>query len=178
MTQLLRAIVDEAAQNHLPFIIIGGTAVNAFGHARMTLDLDLVIPRSDVELWSSLLGKLGYRRVPGQILFAQFAPPFEGMWPVDLMLVNEETFARLSAEACEKVINGIAVKVPSPLHLIAMKLHALRHGKPEREAKDLTDVFELIHLSNVDVNGDVFRALCEKFGTKELYERIRRAISR
>jgi len=100
------------------------------------------------------------------------------MWPVDLMLVNQETFDKMSVEAREKLIDGIAIKVPSPLHLIAMKLHALRHGKPEREAKDLTDVFELIHLNDVDVKSDAFRALCEKFGTTELYERIRQAIAK
>ena len=178
MTRLLRAIVDEASQHHLPFLVIGGTAVNAFGHARLTLDLDLLIPRRDAELWTSLLEKLGYQRIPEQTVFAQFAPPFDGMRPVDFMLVNQEKFDKMSAEACEKLIDGIPLRVPSPLHLIAMKLHALRHGKPEREAKDLTDIFELIHLNNVDAMSDAFRAWCEKFGTRELYERIRQAIGK
>lgn len=178
MTRLLRVIVDEASQHHLSFLVIGGTAVNAFGHARMTLDLDLLIPRRDVKLWTALLEKLGYKRIPEQVVFAQFVPPFEGMWPVDLMLVSEETFDKMYAEAREKLIDDIPVRVPSPLHLIAMKLHALRHGKPEREAKDLTDVFELVHLNKVDVQSDAFRAVCEKFGTTELYERIRQAIGK
>ena len=175
--QLLRVIVDEAGAARLPFLVIGGTAVNALGHARLTLDLDLLIPRRDVERWAALLGKLGYTRNPEQIAFAQFTPPLEGMWPVDLMLVADGTFDKLSAAACAKVVNGISIQVPAPLHLIAMKLHALRHGKPEREAKDLTDIYELVQLNDIDVTSDVFRSLCESYGTTELYERIRRALS-
>jgi hypothetical protein len=176
MTKLLRAIVDEAAQARLRFLVIGGTAVNAFGHARLTLDLDLLIERSDVEHWTVLLEKLGYTRIPEQTLFAQFTPAFAGMWPVDLMLVTQQTFERMYAEACDKDIDGVAVKLPSPLHLIAMKLHALRHGRPARQAKDFTDLVEVIHLTRIDVTGEAFRRVCDSVGTKELYEQIRRAV--
>jgi hypothetical protein len=177
MTQLLRAIVDEATAARLPFLVIGGTAVNALGHARLTLDLDLMIPRRDVELWSALLERIGYRRIPEQIAFAQFSPPFEGMWPVDLMLVNDSTFQKASAAACDKVIDGIPVKVPAVLDLIAMKLHALRYGKPDREAKDLTDIYELVQFHGIDVTSDLFRTVCDKYGTTQLYERIQRALA-
>ena len=176
MTKLLRAIADEAEQNRLSFLVIGGTAVNALGHARLTLDLDLLIPRRDVETWAVLLGKLGYTRTPEQTAFAQFTPALAGMWPVDLMLVSEQTFDRMYSEACDKEIDGVAVKLPSPLHLIALKLHALRHGKPSRYAKDFTDLVELIHLSKMDVNSEPFRRVCDSVGTQELYEQIRRAI--
>ena len=175
--QLLRAIVDEASNARLPFVVIGGTAVNAFGHARLTLDLDLLVPRRDVQAWESLLGKFGYLRVHHeQTGFAQFVPPLTNMWPVDVMLVNDDTFNRMFGEAGEKIFNDVTIKVPSPLHLIALKLHALKHGKPEREAKDLTDLVEIVRLSHIDVGSEAFRILCEKYATTEWYERIRRAV--
>jgi hypothetical protein len=175
--QLLGAIVDEASNARLPFVVIGGTAVNAFGHARLTLDLDLLVPRRDIQGWEALLAKFGFLRVnheqPG---FAQFVPPFKDVWPVDLMLVNDDTFNQMFGEASEKVFNGVTIKVPSPLHLIALKLHALKHGKPEREAKDLTDLIEIVRLSHIDIGNEAFRTLCEKYATTEWYERIRRAV--
>jgi hypothetical protein len=61
--QLLGAIVDEASNARLPFVVIGGTAVNAFGHARLTLDLDLLVPRRDIQGWEALLAKFGFLRV-------------------------------------------------------------------------------------------------------------------
>ena len=57
-----------------------------------------------------------------------------------------------------------------------MKLHALRHGKPARHAKDFTDLVEVIHLSKIDINGEAFRRVCDSVGTQELYEQIRRAV--
>lgn len=174
--KILRAITDEARSARLPFIVIGGAAVNAWGHARLTLDLDLLIPRSDVSAWEVLLQQFGYVRIPEQTAFAQFVPPLKDMWPVDLMLVDDDTFKKMSAEAVEKIVDGVTLKVPSPLHLIALKLHALKHGKPERDAKDLTDVFELVRLGHIEVSSDTFRALCEKYATNEIYEKIRRAV--
>ena len=43
-------------------------------------------------------------------------------WPVDLMLVDDATFGKLSADAAEIVLAEMPVRIPSLRHLIAMKL--------------------------------------------------------
>ena len=96
--QLLRAIVEESHQARLAFFVIGGIAMNVSGHARLTFDLDLLIPRRDVEEWTALAEKLGHARIPEQTAFAQFAPPLKNMWPVDLMLVSAETFGKMDGQ--------------------------------------------------------------------------------
>lgn len=178
MNKLLRAILNEAQSAHLRSLVIGGAAVNAFGHPRLTYDLDLLVRRDDVERWATIMEKLGYKRVPEQITFAQFMPPLGGMPPVDLMLVNDSTFDKMFSSAVTKEMNDVTIKVPAPLHLIALKLHALRHGKLERRAKDLDDTIQLILLNRLDVQGTAFREACERFGTPELYEEIRTIIER
>lgn len=56
----LVAITDEAEQNGLRFLIIGGLAVSAYGHVRSTADADFAIPRRDLDAWKGLLSKFGY----------------------------------------------------------------------------------------------------------------------
>jgi hypothetical protein len=178
MNKLLRAILDEAQSAHLRSLVIGGAAVNAFGYPRITYDLDLLVRRNDVERWAGIMEKLSYKRVPEQVTFAQFMPPLGGMPPVDLILVNDSTFEKMFISAVAKEMNGLAINVPAPLHLVSLKLHALRHGKLERRAKDLDDTIQLILLNRIDVRGTAFREACERFGTPELYEEIRKIIER
>ena len=57
----LFARLHEASRiQGLPFLIIGGHAVNAHGFARFTKDLDLLIRRIDVEKWLASLKMDGY----------------------------------------------------------------------------------------------------------------------
>jgi hypothetical protein len=95
----LAAIADEAVEARLPFLIIGGLAVNAYGHTRTTYDADFLIPRRDLPAWKALLQKFGYVVRHEQETFTQFQAPLNGMRPVDLMLVNDRTFEKLSREA-------------------------------------------------------------------------------
>ena len=176
MNKLLRAILDESRSANLLSLVIGGVAVNAFGHPRMTYDIDLLIRRDDVERWVAIMEKLGYRRVPEQVTFAQFMPPLTGMPPVDLMLVNDSTFDKMFSSGVMKEMNGLKIKVPAPLHLIALKLHVLHHGKLERRAKDMDDTIQLILLNRIDVRSEAFTEACERFGTPEIYEEIRKAV--
>ena len=46
------------------------------------------------------------------------------------MFVAEEVFDRMRAEAEPASVEGVSFGVVSLLHLIALKCHAIRHGKP------------------------------------------------
>ena len=148
----LPAIADEAEQSRLPFLIIGGLAVSSYGHVRSTADADFAIPRRDLDAWKGLLAKFGYAVKHEQSAFAQFLPPFATMWPVDLMLLNDATFEKLNRAAKMNTIAGKPRPVPCALHLIAMKLHAVRHGSADRRDLDLRDITELIRLEHLVVN--------------------------
>ena len=47
-------------------------------------------------------------------------------------------------------IEGAAVKIPSLEHLVALKVHAIKHGQGLRVMKDVTDVAELLKFRRVD----------------------------
>jgi hypothetical protein len=174
----LAAIINEAEIQGLRFIVIGGLAVIAYGSTRVTYDADLMVPRGDLPLWERLLGSLGYAVEHQQETFAQFQPPMIGMWPVDLMLVNDDTFDKVQKQAVERKVAGRTHKVPSAFHLVALKLHALKYGPPRRRDKDLSDIVELIELQKIDIASKDFLETCEHYGTAELRDEIRIRLER
>jgi predicted nucleotidyltransferase len=171
-------VLHRLSEEHrLEFIVIGGHAVNALGYSRTTLDLDLLVRGSDAPAWKSLLTELGYTITNETAAFAQLAPPLHGMWPIDLMLVNEATFAGMLAEASPFLFRTVRLKIPSLEHLMALKLHALKQALPHRDPKDFGDLMQLIGCNKVEVRDDRFRQLIEKYGSREIYERVIQAAS-
>ena len=66
--------------------------------------------------------------------------------------------------------------VPSLNHLVALKLHAIKYNPKIREYRDLADIMELIRINKVEVKDREFKNLCLKYGTEELYNKIRERI--
>ena len=157
------------------FLVIGGYAVNAHGYSRQTLDLDILIKKEQSGFWKKLLLDNGYTVYCERESFLQLAPVTQDQMPVDFMLVNEQTFSKMYAEAVDGMLGGMSVKHPSLMHLVALKLHVLKQEMPHRELKDLYDVIQLMNINKVDARTDDFKQLCERYGNLKLYETIVRA---
>jgi len=69
---------------------------------------------------------------------------------------------------------GPTVQVASCGSLIAMKLHTLKFVDAERALKDQADLLALIKLAGMRADSDLFRQLCTRYGTIEVYERIKK----
>lgn len=147
------ALTDAA----VPYVVVGGTAVVLQGHARMTVDLDLVLDLApaavrralDVLLALGLLPRLPvdpydfadpvireqWRTAKKLTVFSLYDPadPFR---EVDLFAAAPLPFDELAAEATTVRLDGVDVPVASVAHLIAMKTAV---GRPQ----DLQDVAAL-----------------------------------
>jgi hypothetical protein len=167
------ARLDEVSRTQgLSFLIIGGHAVNAHGFTRFTKDLDLLIRRTDVAKWLAVLKSEGYAVEHEGDNFLQLSVASKGAAPLDLMFVNEPTFLQMEAASKEIQIQNHSFLVPCLDHLLALKMHALKHGPSRRGYKDLVDVLSLVDANRIDVRGDKFRSLCDKYGDAKIYERI------
>lgn len=162
----------KATAAGLAYLVIGGHAVNFYCEPRATLDVDFLVRRSDESKWRELLAAEGFKVFNDQQAFLQFSPPYGIEWRLDLMLVNDSTFTKLLAGARSEQLLGIRTLIPRPEHLIALKLHALKHGHQERFEKDFGDVITLTRNSGLDPKSESFRQLFDQFGTHELYERV------
>ena len=172
---LFQTINLEARNRKLEFLVIGGLAVNFHGYSRDSADLDLLIQREAREQWLALFAELGYSVDKGKDAFIQLSPPKGGAWPVDLMMVREPTFRPMFKNGKKVEMYGAWLLIPCLEHLLALKLHALKHSHLGRYLKDFLDVENLVQVNKVDLRSDKIRQLFTKYGTMELYEKISQA---
>lgn len=91
---------------------------------------------------------------------------------LDLVVVDDATFDAMMHASRSVTFGGTACAIPSIEHLMAMKLHALRFAGEARMRKDGVDVVELAEANGIDLLGDAFRSLCDRFADGSVYERI------
>lgn len=155
-----REVFAALAAADVPYVVVGGTAVVLQGHARMTVDLDLVVdldPHSVRRVLGALLALGMQPRLPvdpydfadpvireqwrtqrNLTVFSMYDPsdPFR---EVDLFAQEPLPFAELLQQATTVDVEGVPVPVASVQHLIAMKRAV---GRP----RDLEDVAALERL--------------------------------
>ena len=174
------ALAAGAETHGLDAILVGGNAVNLHSYSRTTFDVDLLVRESDCDRWLSYFRSHGYEPVHQSANFVRLhfvAAPSEAL-PVDLMLADASTFAAIekSSRRCD-VGNGQSLAVPSPLHLIAMKLHALRSPARFENGIDLQDVKHLIKTAGIDVSSREFTEVAERYATDKIRTRILRELN-
>jgi predicted nucleotidyltransferase len=174
---LFQTINLETRNRKLDFLVIGGLAVNLYGYSRDTADLDLLIQQKFREQWLALFASLNYSVEKENGAFIQLSPPKEAAWPVDLMMVQELTFHPMLKNGKTVEMYGERVLIPGLEHLIALKLHALKHTHLGRYLKDFLDIENLIRINHIDLRSDSVRQLFVKYGTMELYEKVSRSLA-
>lgn len=116
-----------------------------YGSERLTQDCDRAVVASDEKLVAAALLPLGYlirERFPAFVRYAHLGQ----LRPVvDVMLLDASTFEKLRAEGREIELSGVVLRALKPLHLIALKLHALKQN-PARLGKDWEDIQYLLRL--------------------------------
>jgi len=162
-------IHQEAQRRGLPYLVIGAHAVNAYCAPRGTLDVDLLVRKTDSPRWRDLLAAEGFKVLNEAENFLNFSPPYGIPFRVDLMLVNDAAFARLRESAQAARCLGVDTLVPSALALVALKVHALHHGPAERKGKDWMDVENLVRAANFNPRGPELADIFHRQGTAELY---------
>ena len=165
----LAKLATEAKAAGLEFLLIGGNAVIAYGSKRTTEDVDLLISEEQLGSWREFVTRFGYTAFVDYPSFVQFTPP-RGLMRLDLMLVSASTWAKMYAAREQRPLGDATFDVPAGVHIIALKLHALRQN-PSRST-DWDDIEHLIDVCNIDVQGSEFRAIVSRYGSPSAYARI------
>lgn len=153
-----------------PYAVAGGVALAAYGHPRLTIDLDLVV-RGDVQ--DSLIRfmeSLGYETLHRSSGFSNHRHADGARGRVDFIYVKDETATRLFAGLRSLPgPGGRVIPLPRPEHLIAMKVQAMKNA-PERTWQELVDIGYLLTLPETD-RGEV-RHYFEKAGLQERWHEL------
>jgi len=165
-------IASEFKRAGILHVLVGGFAVNHYGVTRQTLDVDFMIVTEDYLKALEILKPHGYEEILKHDIFTRLKSPKKEWMDVDFLFVDSKTIRGILKTGGKTCISGHAFMVPSLEHLIAMKLHSLKHNIKMREYKDLMDILGLIQGNKVDVRTEKFRKLCTDFGTQEVYQKI------
>lgn len=165
-------IAGEFEKAGLSCLLIGGFAVNSYGVTRQTLDIDFMIAGDDYAGIKQLLEEKGYAESQRQEIFARLKSPRPEWMDIDFMFVDRETLGPMIAAGQKVKIAGHEFTVPSLDHLIALKLHSVKHNRKMREYKDMLDILRLVEKNRINVGAEEFRKLCLKFGSADLYDDI------
>lgn len=159
------------------FILGGGFAVNAHGYARGTEDIDLLVADADRETCRRSLAQAGFRSFRSTDVVDRYEPPPGARMVLDLLPIDDATFAILWAAAGERMVFGQSARVISFEHLLAMKMHAMKHDRLSRGLKDLLDIVSLARVKGWGPDSPELRDLALRHGSADLLESIKKAMS-
>ena len=141
------------------------------GLPRTTFDVDLMVRFTDRRQWREQLENSGWELYHGTPSFLQWHPPVKATLPLDLMLTDDATFAKVYQSSQEILLLGCQVRIPSTEHLFAMKLHAVRQRQAERD-RDWTDLLALLDSGKVDVESPRIASILDKYADPASRARI------
>ncbi len=176
--EVIRTISLYAESKRLPYLLIGGHAVNAYGIQRQTGDINLLTQSSRQDDWAELFKKLNYESIQHDSNFLRYKPDTLAAWPIDLMLVDDTTFSKLAYESREVDLGVIKIRAVSPRHLAILKIHALKVYQEYRYVKDYNDLLQLLRGECSDVSTEDLKELCVRYAHEGFFEKIMNDLGR
>lgn len=173
MSVFFEAIHTAFSEAEIKPILVGGWAVNQLGHTRNTMDFDLMVLETDVEKLHPYLEKAGFQLLfRNPELFAKYRITDEEIFELDILFTDKTTYEKLKSDSSEIKVGKIECFLPSPMSLIAMKLHAIKNSFETRFPKDFPDIVALSDIHEIDVSSEAFKKHCLKFGNEKIYNLI------
>ena len=146
----------------VPFVVIGGWALQAHGYTRSTVDVDCLVPVAALEDLESALNQAGFECFDRVSAFRRFRHTIEPLMVIDVMRVDQPTFDKVAAGAFPFTFGRVELRVPALPHLIALKLHSAKNVL--RAGKDLADIAELLRANPDALNSSDLGAIVDQFG--------------
>jgi hypothetical protein len=156
-------------------VLVGGYALIVNKVQRMTFDIDFIITADDFSKIEPEINKAGYSIFNRQESFVQFRSGKHGLRDIDFLISDKHTLEKLIAQGKKVSIAGESFIVPSPKHLITMKLHSIA-GNSKRELKDFPDIVQLMTANTIDPTGNDIKEIFEKYNLMDIYKRVVEAV--
>jgi predicted nucleotidyltransferase len=158
-------------KHNITSVIVGGYALIVNKVQRMTFDIDFMLTREDCEKIEPELLDIGYTVLSRQQAFLQLNGKKNGLRDLDFLITDKNTLNKIIADGKKTIIAGQEFNIPSPEHLIMMKIHSISENK-KRELKDLPDIVQLLEANSINPSKKDIKEIFEKFNEKNLYKRV------
>jgi hypothetical protein len=171
---MIREVGQFFEREGFNYAVIGAFALHAYGLTRATRDLDFVTEFPAQQNLIKFLEALGYETLHVSSGYSNHLHRDPAMGRLDFVYVSGDTSRRLLGSARKLlVLAEIAVPVPRPEHLAAMKIHAMKND-PERTFQELADILFLMRLPGIDKME--IRDYFERQGLMDKYNEIQKII--
>lgn len=171
MKTVLEIICEGLEARNTAVLLIGGHALLAFGVARQTLDVDCLMVDSDSMVLHTILTEAGYKETERTENFIRYSHSSVYLMDVDVMLVDRDTFEKMLQHSFVYKIGVVNMRIPCLIHLIALKLHAIKNNL-KRELRDLSDIVELLRNNQGEIGKEELKATCMRYGPKGIYDKL------
>jgi hypothetical protein len=158
-------------------MVIGGYSLEAYGLQRPTKDIDLLVAAHESGGVMALLNRTGFREAGRNDICARYVHSDPMLFPVDLLFVSDATWDRMWLASRMASIEGASVRVPSPEHLIALKLHAMKN-QPHGREQDFGDIVSVAAGFPEEIPLENLRAICDQYGPAGIFEQLSAALRR
>lgn len=183
MTQeeIVKKVVDALEKNGVSYMLTGAFAVNYYGKARLTHDIDLVVQISldDADKVVSLFQDEFYVALEGIIDAVKHGTMFNLIHPetgikIDCWMLKHKEYDELSfSRKRREIIFDQKMYISSPEDLIITKLDWYKKSETQKHYEDVVGIFEIqegkldidyikkwaAHLSFLNIVGDVLKKI-------------------
>jgi len=178
--ELLRKMATTLERLGVPYAVVGSTASTAYGEARLTNDIDIVLDlqAEDVERFCNEFPEPEFylsRRAVEAAVQSRFQfniiHPTSGL-KVDCILVGNNEFDRGQLARAVRVVrkdSGYAVQFAAPEDVILKKMEYYRLGQSEKHTRDILGI---LREQGNRIDREYIRQWAEKMGLTEIWEAI------
>jgi len=170
---VLEKLTKTFEEKDIHYALIGGFALGLWGVPRSTVDIDLLIDRSDLDKLDSAMAALLYECKYRTDNVSQFVAPVEKLGEVDCLHAFREASKEIleRAELREIFDESVKIRVARPEDLVGLKLQAISND-PSRMAIDRDDIEKLLQINRDQVDWELVKHYFSLFEMNELYTEI------
>ena len=140
------------------------------------VDCECAIDAADEASIGAHFGLSEWNAVYRTPFFAKFRLLSTGTPVIKVMFLDATTFGRLRADSFDFAFDGVTLRVPALIHVIAMRLQIMKNER-EREIEDLPDVLALLRANAGKWKPEDLEAACRRFGPPGIHARITRGLA-
>jgi len=171
MKSALETVCEGLGRCNAEALLIGGFALPAYDVVRQTVDVDFLVVDAEEHVLREILADAGYEESGRTDVFVRHTHPASALMDVDVLLVDRSTFEKMLKRSSVQRVGSVDVRVPCLGHLVALKLHAIKHN-PKRELKDLGDIVALLTENPGEVPRDELHAICTRYGHEGIFAKL------
>ncbi len=170
--------MQTLAQSGVSLLLTGRHALMAHGFPAQetTAEIECAISSDDEALINEHFTRHEWSIVYRTPFFAKFRLLSTGTPVIRVLFLDPTTFGHLHADSFEHAFESVALRVPSLIHVVAMKIQAIKH-EPHREIEDLPEILAVLQANLSRWKPDELDAVCKRFGPKGIYTRLKQRLA-